>query len=313
MGETKQQRFEFIKGTLQKKCPAPTYELAKILQTKYPGSAIMLYGSGISVNEDARADEIVYDFYVITPNYKYAFKSRMLAFFNWMIPPNVFYIEEKTESGKIRAKYAVLSIDHFDKLVSKRTFHSYFWARFAQPSRLVLANDNMTNKITVIVEKAIDNFVLQSRGLVKKGNKLNEDKLSEDSDILIQAIWKAGLSKSYKAELRAETPDRVDKLLNHYGLWPLNVTLLEDYEKHSTHFFSQFAWRLRAIQGGVLSVLRLIKGAMTFEGGIDYIAWKISRHAGFELPVKAWERNWPILGIPILTLRYYKLKNSHSR
>jgi len=273
----------------------------------------MLYGSGISVNEDARADEIVYDFYVITPNYKYAFKSRMLAFFNWMIPPNVFYIEEKTESGKIRAKYAVLSIDHFDKLVSKRTFHSYFWARFAQPSRLVLANDNMTNKITVIVEKAIDNFVLQSRGLVKKGNKLNEDKLSEDSDILIQAIWKAGLSKSYKAELRAETPDRVDKLLNHYGLWPLNVTLLEDYEKHSTHFFSQFAWRLRAIQGGVLSVLRLIKGAMTFEGGIDYIAWKISRHAGFELPVKAWERNWPILGIPILTLRYYKLKNSHSR
>ena len=34
----------------------------------------------------------------------------------------------------------------------------------------------------------------------------------------------------------------------------------------------------------------------TFAGGIDYLAWKINRHAGTAITIKPWQRRWPILG-----------------
>ena len=55
-------------------------------------------------------------------------------------------------------------------------------------------------------------------------------------------------------------------------------------------------WRLRKIYGKVLSFLRLIKGSMTFTGGLDYLAWKIRRHSGVEIEVKPWQRKHPLIG-----------------
>ena len=40
------------------------------------------------------------------------------------------------------------------------------------------------------------------------------------------------------------------------------------------------AWRFRRLVGKVLSILRLAKGVFTFDGGVDYILWKIERHSG---------------------------------
>ena len=130
--------------------------------------------------------------------------SAFLSFLNATLPPNVFYIEQESEQGLLRAKYAVLSIDHFEKLVSKRTFHSYFWARFAQPSRIVAGPDVLRARIERCVETAVDTFVSRSVSIAEENPS-------------IEAIWKAGLSKSYKAELRAEAPERVEKLLGR--LW----------------------------------------------------------------------------------------------
>ena len=41
--------------------------------------------------------------------------------------------------------------------------------------------------------------------------------------------------------------------------------------------------------------LRLAKASATFAGGVDYIAWKINRHAGTEIAIKPWQRRWPLL------------------
>ena len=41
--------------------------------------------------------------------------------------------------------------------------------------------------------------------------------------------------------------------------------------------------------------LRLAKASATFAGGVDYIAWKINRHAGTQIEVKPWQRRWPLL------------------
>ncbi len=43
------------------------------------------------------------------------------------------------------------------------------------------------------------------------------------------------------------------------------------------------------------SVLRLIKAAFTFQGGADYIAWKIERHSGEKIILTDWQRRHPII------------------
>ena len=42
-------------------------------------------------------------------------------------------------------------------------------------------------------------------------------------------------------------------------------------------------------------VARLAKASFTFAGGVDYIAWKINRHAGTDIQIKPWQRRWPLL------------------
>ena len=60
-------------------------------------------------------------------------------------------------------------------------------------------------------------------------------------------------------------------------------------------------WTLRRFIGKSLSILRLIKAAFTFQGGADYIAWKIKRHSGVDIHVTDWQRRHPLLaGIVLL-------------
>ena len=288
-------RIKFLEGRMTGETPAPVRLLAEKACEAHPGSAVLLYGSGNSVLQDADPTEVLYDFYVIAPSYKDAYKSPLLRFLNWAIPPNVFYLETPSERGMLRAKYAVLSIDHFEKLVGGKTFHSYFWARFAQPSKIVVACEEMKDRLVAIAAVSIDRFVSASTRLVETGADVRD-------------IWMAGLSKSYKAELRAEAPERVERLLESYGDWPTEVTLAATPPTVNP----MLAWRLRRLQGGFLSVIRLLKGTMTFKGGVDYIVWKISRHSDIEVPIKDWERRWPLIGAPFLAARYYRMKNAKA-
>jgi len=293
-------RSDFVAGRLAEECPVVAIELGEAIADRFPGSAILLYGSGISILKNADANDVLYDFYVIAPSYGKAYSSRFLAFLNVIIPPNVFYIETPSQVNpdvKLRAKYAVLSIDHFEKLVSKKTFHSYFWARFAQPCKLVRSPDILRPRILGAVLSAIDVFTAHAGACLS------------DPNASVHDIWHAGLSRSYKAELRAEAPERVQKLLENYEKWPSEITrpFVPSGNARLAHFF----WRVRSIQGALLSVMRLLKGILTFENGVDYIAWKISRHAGFDLPVKDWERRWSLVGAPFLARRYYRMKKEH--
>ena len=50
-----------------------------------------------------------------------------------------------------------------------------------------------------------------------------------------------------------------------------------------------------ASRGKRLTVARLAKASFTFAGGIDYLAWKINRHAGTQIAIKPWQRKWPLV------------------
>ena len=38
-----------------------------------------------------------------------------------------------------------------------------------------------------------------------------------------------------------------------------------------------------------------MKASLTFAGGLDYLAWKINRHAGTAIVIRPWQRRLPLL------------------
>ncbi|WP_428408826.1 hypothetical protein [Hyphococcus sp.] len=291
----------------------PSQILVDALAEKHTGASVLFYGSGASVAREDDPSSVIYDFYVIGESYDALYASSMMKLANKLIPPNVFYFETPSPFGILRAKYAVLSIDHFEKLASAETFHSYFWARFAQPCRIHSVSPEMTARLETALANSIAVFCKHAAGLVGRSFTARE-------------LWLAGLGASYKAELRAEDETRAGKLIDNYGGWTANVTApaltyagLENTVEGGVITLKEKApdtalgWRLRAMQGASLSVLRLLKGTQTFKGGIDYIAWKINRHSGVDLQITDWERRHPLLGAPGAALRYYRLRGQDKK
>ena len=62
-------------------------------------------------------------------------------------------------------------------------------------------------------------------------------------------------------------------------------------------------WQRRRIEGKLLSVARLLKATFTFVGGIDYLAWKVNRHAGTQIIVTPWQRRHPMFAALLLVPR----------
>lgn len=302
----------YIDSVLSLPAPAPAKRIASALSERYPGAAVFLYGSGISVSAAEDPAEILFDYYVIAPDYESAIDGAAERFAAKALPPNVYYVEMETPPGTLRAKYALLSAGAFERLVSRRTFHSYFWARFAQPMRLVACPADLRARMTGAVATAAETFLSRGEGLAPAGAGW-------------RAVWLAAMNASYRAELRAEGGGRAEKLIDAYGDWPENLWRLtqgaagEPREGPASHPAAKdgrrekMAWRLRALQGGFLSVARLLKATTTFKGGLDYIAWKVKRHAGVDVGVRPWERRHPFLAAPVVAARYYRLRAQARR
>lgn len=288
-----------IATILDRPSPPAARLIAERLAARFPGAAVLLYGSGISLSAGEEPTEIMFDYYVITPSYADSFASRAERLAAWLIPPNVYCFQEQTDYGVLRAKYAVLSIAHLEKLVSRRTFHSYFWGRFAQPMRLVAAPDALRTRVAAAAAAAVTTFCARAQPLA-------------DDQADWRQIWVRGMTASYRSELRAENGERAAKLVEHFADWAGQATplALAGREGKTARWAAALAWRARAVQGAVLSVARLIKGTFTFDGGVDYIAWKIQRHTGVDLNVKDWERRYPVFALPFLSVRYFRRRSA---
>jgi hypothetical protein len=56
------------------------------------------------------------------------------------------------------------------------------------------------------------------------------------------------------------------------------------------------AWARRRATGKLLTLVRLAKASATYASGIDYLVWKINRHAGTAIQLSPWQRRHPLLG-----------------
>lgn len=271
-------------------------------------AAVIFYGSCLR-QRDIRPEGMVFDFFVLVDDYRGFYERRWPALANHLMPPNVFQISVAAgEGGRLRAKYAVVSLAQFRDLVSPATFHSYFWARFAQPTRLVYARDKPASEAVIgALAQSIATMAGCAAGLMAGSFSAGE-------------FWKEAFRQTYAAELRAERAARgehvyladaarydalTEPALAAAGLKPEpqadgRLTLRGGGPK------ARAAWALRRIFGKLLSVLRLIKAVFTFDGGLDYILWKIERHSGVTTPVSDWQRRHPLLAAPSLAWRLYR-------
>jgi hypothetical protein len=271
---------------------------------------ILFYGSCLRSGDDRGG---MVDLYVIVERYRSAYRSWFWAGLNKILPPNVFYLETGAEGRVVRAKYAVLSLADFKRGTSRAWFHSYLWGRFAQPAAILHSrNPDVADQLHQALGQAAVTFLTRVIPCAPERFSTRQ-------------LWLKGLSLSYRAELRAERPEKVagpfQASADYYDhltsaalpLLPYPVARIDAeeicYEPQISALrrrCSRMGWRVRSLQGKLLSVLRLIKGAFTFSGGLDYILWKIERHTGVSVEVPPRLRRHPILALCVLSWRLYR-------
>jgi len=248
--------------------------IAEAIATKYGKASrtVLFYGSCL---REEQLDGLMLDFYLIVSSYGEAYGKGWLALANRLIPPNVFYFEH----GGLAAKYAVLSEADFHRLNGPETDSVSVWARFAQPSRIVWAADEPAKWRAI---EAVARAAPTLLGSAMPITGTRRDPLE---------LWRAAFALTYSAELRAERKGRsgsvVDADPDRYRRF--TGAGLEAAKP------SDVTWARRRLEGKFLSVARLAKASATFDGGADYIAWKINRHAGTNIVLKPWQRRFPLL------------------
>lgn len=255
--------------------------------------AVLFYGSCL---RDGYREGALVDLYVLTDGYARVHPGRLTRALNRLIPPNVYHAQAAHAGRTVRAKYALVSLDQLERRVRFATANPYFWARFAQPTGLVWARDDSVRaRVAAALAQAIATTERAARPLVgpTPGDPL--------------AVWARALAESYRTELRVEKPHRAAAIVAHdRDRWRrAGAALAAGEGEPAAETAAQAArrWRARRWQGKALSVLRLVKAAFTFAGGGDYLAWKISRHAGVPVEFSPWERRHPFLAAPIVLWR----------
>ena len=263
--------------------------MAAAVAALYPGAAraVLFYGSCLRQRE---LDGLMLDFYLIVSDYRAAYGRSWRAPANRLIPPNVFPFEH---DGLV-AKYAVLSEADFDALNGPETLVSVsVWARFAQPSRLVWSADEAARGAAVeAVARAAPTLLGEARptvGTERRPARPVALRLRPDlSAPSCGPSGRAGAGSVVEADperYRRFTAPGAGRGRARPGRrrWP-------SAERRRP----RRRWAARRRAGKALTVLRLLKASGTYAGGIDYLAWKINRHAGTKIEVKPWQRRWPL-------------------
>ena len=257
--------------------------------------AVLFYGSCL---RERQLDGLMLDFYLIVSDYDTAYDRTWLAWANSVIPPNVFPFSQ----GELSSKYAVLSEVDFMRLCGQGADNVSVWARFSQPSRLVWSSDDAA------AQRAITAIAQAGPTLLRLAQPLVD--VSSRGDW--RALFEQGFAETYRAELRAERRGRSTSIVDsdpdfYRDMFDAAVAdrIIDPaaVPGESARIAAERAWGRLRRRGKKLSVLRLVKASFTFAGGIDYLAWKINRHAGTSIKISPWQRRHPLIAAMLLLPR----------
>lgn len=299
-----------IEAELREAVPAPVTALATQLALRARGGAVavLYYGSTL---RSAGLDGLL-DFYVLLDRANQWPGSRLAALANRVLPPNVGYVEGTFDGVRLRAKYAVIAMSQFEARVADRSLDTTLWARFCQPSRCAWQRSAADGERVIA---AICAAVVTAAGWAAAHGP---------AQATADEYWKALFARTYSTEIRVEKTDRSRGIVAADA--PRYVRLLPQAWRASGLAFEdcgdgqlrpaidagarrqlQQRWTRRELWGKPLNMLRLTKAAFTFDGGMDYVAWKVERHSGVRIEVKPWQRRFPLLAAPGLYLKLKRL------
>ncbi len=268
--------------------------------------AVLFYGSC----RRRGSGEGLADLLVLVDSYARVHRSPFMRLLNRILPPNVYYLEYRAGEQVQRCKYALASLDGFERRCG-RGLDAYFRARFCQPCRLAWhADEQARDQVLRARQAALLTFAGEFAPLLEGRHGSLE-------------FWEALFSASYRCELRPEPPGAARKLVHadadYYNaaahlILPGLAGVSGQQEPWrfrpapSARLRARVRWGWRRFWGKVLNVLRLLKAAGTFSNGIDYILWKIERHSGVRIEASDWMRRHPRLAAIGLAWKIWRRK-----
>lgn len=305
-----------VAAELDRPVPAGAHALTELLRERYGSAlrAVVMYGSNLRAGDDR---EGVLDLYALVTSYRDAFRGHpLLAAVNRLLPPNVFYLETGESARVVRCKYAVLALDDLPRLTTSAITEPYFWARFAQPCALVWAADDAARATVVrALAEAVTTFVRFAVPFA-------------DASFDARALWTAGWQATYGAEIRPERTGKGGALFEENaerfeqateialatlpwavaretvaGRISYRVALPVPARMQATR-----AWRYRRLRAKSIFLLRIMRNALIFEGGVDYVLWKIQRHSGVATDQTWREKRHPWLALGAEAWRLYRAR-----
>ncbi len=287
------QACETLFNVLEEHAPSALPEVLGVMAERIraqcgPGVvAVLAYGSTL---RGVAPSESLMDFYVLVENNSAVSGSAFSRAGCRLVPPNVYYVETTIAGETYHAKYAVLPLGQFERKVSGATSNPYFWARFAQPAAVVFTADDAARlRVRAALAAACETAMARFVPLAAPGDGPLD-------------IWVNGFALTYGSELRSEGPERARSVVEANAEYYRAVTdaLLPTIAARPVN------WRMVQLAGKAMSIARLLKAAFTFQGGADYLAWKISRHSGQPVELTEWQRRHPILAAITLLPRLLK-------
>lgn len=267
------------------------------------GSAIgpvLFYGSC----QRAESAEGVLDAYLLSTSNKEFHESAVSAGLNWLVPPTVYFYSLEHEGAPVRAKVAAITSEQFGSSCRDETPSVSIWARFCQPAVLLgpLDDETMSRTVTMLA----DAVKTAARWAAFLGPEAGT---SRD-------FWVQLFLSTYGAELRPERSDRAaliyethaerydQLLLDAWGAMGIphraEGEVLRVQLDAGERADARRRWRRRALAGKGINLARIAKGTLTFDGGVDYLLWKIERHSGVNLEVTDWQKRHPFLASPVV-------------
>jgi predicted nucleotidyltransferase len=260
--------------------------------------AVIFYGSCLRKQDPL--DGVV-DLYVIVASYHQAYPTRTAMLLAAVLPPTVGYVELDSPAGRLRAKFAVISMRDFRRGTCGKWFQPYLWGRFAQPCVLAYArSEGLTDQVVGCIAGACRTLIGRTVAVARLPASAAD-------------LWKNALDLSYGTELRPEPAGRareiVESNLAYYrdvttALAPgLGLSAVDGGTGMPTYSLpvsaarvrrTSIAWMVRRVTGKLRSPARWLKALATFEGGLDYAVWKLERHSGtrIEVPERVRRRPW---------------------
>jgi len=279
--------------------------MADAIRARHPGAvdALLYYGS--SLREGAGSARML-DFYVLVKDYRSVYGTGLKRWLAFLAPPGVHFVEIETPDGeKLSTKYSVISTAAFHRRARGAALESMLWARFTQPCVIDCDDEKQRARLLGTLAHAAAHFAGEIAPLFR-------------GPATAQAFWAAGLEASYRTELRAENPAlRAQEIIaGDAGHYTALSRALFDFDDENRIIVKsagllrrnacRWRWITRRVLGKPAGAFRVVKAALTFDNGLDYLLNKIERHSGVSIEISERARRHPVLFAPVLGWRLFK-------